>query len=141
MRWRYIAASVRGTSHVEQDIECQDASVAHEIEDDVLLLVASDGAGSAKHSSCGSQLVCDTLREEVASYVSAGGSVDRIDEDLVDRWIEVLVRRLHIQAGALGQPVRELACTLVAAILGRDSSVYLQLGDGAIVGDSDGGYV
>ncbi len=133
MSWRYIASSVSGTSHVEQGTPCQDASIARLIRDDLLLLVASDGAGSATLSDKGSKLTCDTVLEEVTSYAASGGGVSGIDEVVVNSWLDAIIHRLHLQATVTDSPVRELACTLVAAVLDSEASAYIQVGDGGIV--------
>lgn len=96
-------------------------------------MVASDGAGSAKHSAVGSEIACNTFLEEVAGFLDGGGRVADIDQTRVDLWFDAIVGRLHLQAEGLDCPVRELACTLVAAVVGETSAVFVQVGDGGIV--------
>jgi hypothetical protein len=141
MSWRYIAASVVGTSHVGQVLPCQDACLAATVDEDLLLLVASDGAGSAAFSHEGSRITCDTLLEEATRHVQCGGNVASLDSNTLDLWLEAVVRRLHIQAAARDVGVRELACTLLLALLGPNASAFVHLGDGGIVAWRDGDYV
>ena len=140
MGWRYVAASVRGTSHDEQDIPCQDASLVLPLPNDSLLIVASDGAGSAKYSHQGSHLACDIIAEAATEHIASGGTVVSLTQSEVDAWIDKAVHALHVQAAAIGEPVRELACTLLVALLSDDGNAYFQLGDGAIVAGDGGSY-
>jgi hypothetical protein len=56
--------------------------------------------------------------------------------------VQSVISNLAIEAGT---PVREFACTLMVAIVGADSSAFLQVGDGAMVvreqGDDGWSYV
>ena len=46
--WRVLGASVRGSSHVQRGIECQDAHAIRILGDSRFVLGVADGAGSAK---------------------------------------------------------------------------------------------
>jgi hypothetical protein len=59
---------------------------------------------------------------------------------LVDQWVDAVIGRLHVQAAARGVPVRELACTLVMALVTPLASHFVQVGDGAVVVRRDGSY-
>jgi hypothetical protein len=140
MSWRYVGASVIGTSHQAQELPCQDHSLVRVLRDGVLFAVVSDGAGSAKHSDVGSYLLCHTLIKEVAAFLEAGGAVATLSTADVDLWLGEVFATMHRAATSRDCPVRELACTLVAAFLGPDASAYLQVGDGGIVIDRGEGY-
>lgn len=140
MPWRYVASSVAGTSHAANNTPCQDSAIARVIGKDLLLLVASDGAGSAALSEIGSKLTCETLLEEVTAYAERGGDVSGIDEAVVNSWLDMLSHKLRLHASVVDTPVRELACTMVAAILDSEASAYIQIGDGGIVALQDGTY-
>lgn len=131
--WRYLAVSCIGSSHVESGVPCQDASLAVHILPDSILLVAADGAGSAKFADEGAQIACNSIHEAISAHVAEGGRLDALTADHVDRWLEAVVARLHIQANAREVGVRELACTLVVAIASPSVSHFFQVGDGAIV--------
>lgn len=138
--WKYVAASVIGSSHTQSGSPCQDHSTCVAIGEDGLLVVASDGAGSAEHSAIGATLVCSTLHERMVAFVDSGGQLAKIESELVDEWFATVVDRLRIQALALGVPIRELAATLVAAVLTETSAAYFQIGDGGIVVGVGGQY-
>ncbi len=134
MTWRYIAASVIGSSHAEQAMPCQDSSLVHAFDDDMLLLVAADGAGSAKHSADGSQLACLTLAAEVRRHVADRGPVHELSLAQVDESVNApVMTRLRERAVEHDIAVRELACTLLMALVTPRMSHFAQVGDGAIV--------
>ncbi len=130
-------ASAVGTSHLASGLPCQDSHY-HLASIDALgrpvtILVASDGAGSASEAAVGSTLACQTFAKLVADYISAGGLVDNISRDLASRWLAGVVYRLSLKAWDEGKDVRDYACTLLAVICGEPATVFLQIGDGAIV--------
>lgn len=140
MAWKYFGCSVRGSSHIREQLPCQDYSLLTEFPGGELLAIASDGAGSARLSDVGSQLVCTTILEQVTSYLQSGGSVAAIRAEQVDLWFEAVAERLRIQAAAADAEPRDLAATLVAALVDPTGSVFAQLGDGAIVTGTEGSF-
>src|SRR5207244_11765243 len=98
----------------------------------VLLLAGSDGAGSASRSEMGSRVACATLCDEVTRYYDSGGTTLGITRDHATRWLTAIQHKLEVQAAAMDVPPREVACTLVVAIIDRGSCAFLQIGDGAI---------
>jgi len=138
--WKHFGCSVRGSAHLRDALPCQDYSLLAEFEGGELLAVVSDGAGSARLSEVGSQLVCTTLMEQVSSFLVAGGAVEDLKPDQVDLWFESIVQRIHVQARAMDAEVRDLAATLVGAVVSPKASLFLQLGDGAIVTRSENGF-
>ena len=135
--WKYGFASVLGTAHVRASTPLQDASRAEVVVDsygnEILIAVAADGAGSAAHSATGASVACDRFIAELKTYLASGGALVQLSEHFIQDWIEkfqFLVNGLAADAGAKPQ---DFACTLLAAVIGRDEAVYFQLGDGAIV--------
>ena len=135
--WRWVGASVRGTSHVRDGTPCQDASlirVAGEGPDGrVLVLVCSDGAGSAAVSDEGSWRAVRSVVASATNYVADGGRVAAVDENTLADWFRLAAWQLQEEADAEGRPVRDYACTLLCAVIDREAAAYAQLGDGAIV--------
>lgn len=137
--WKHISASVVGTSHVLTDTPCQDNSVCRvfNLEDgsEVLVAVASDGAGSAKRAEEGSALACSLLIQEMEALfgAEAEGDVSEITKEFLTGWLVSFQREVTIRAEHKELKARDFACTLVAAIVGKRSAVFAQIGDGAIV--------
>ena len=140
--WRYISASALGTAHVTTGQPCQDSSVAKVIitgqDEQLLLVVTSDGAGSAAHSEEGSALVCEKTLEWLMWRLSQG-DVFLNEEDGI-----ALIHNLRTQLenyaadDERGYVLRDLACTVnVAAVLPRQAW-FLQVGDGATIVQASG---
>lgn len=137
--WRYAFASVMGTSHVRSGDPCQDAGECEVVQapqgGDVLVVVAADGAGSAKLSQVGSAATCRFVVERLHDLIKAGLSVVDITRDVASGLVLDAQEHLRVTAERAGAPIRDLACTLVAGVIGADGAAFLQIGDGvAIVG-------
>lgn len=141
--WRHLAASVQGTSHQRAGTPCQDYNNVVEIShgnSSFLLLACSDGAGSGSRSELGSEIACRTLIDEVTQFVRLGGLIENVTRETAIEWLHAIRGKLEMQATALGLTTRDLACTIVAALIADDAAVFLQVGDGSVVvvtGESD----
>jgi hypothetical protein len=133
--WRAIAASVIGTSHHKTQSPCQDA---HRVEilampNPVVVLIASDGAGSASRSEFGSQRASQELLDNVRLYLEGGGTLPEVSRSTASEWLENAAEAVRRQSIEDGIALREYACTLLAAIVCDQHALFLQVGDGAIV--------
>ena len=130
-------ASAVGTSHLATGLPCQDCHFHLTLNDaeghPVAILVLSDGAGSAAQAETGARLACHTFARLVADYISGGGKVESIGRDLAARWIAGVIYRLSLKSRDDELQPRDYACTLLAVICGERATVFLQIGDGAIV--------
>jgi hypothetical protein len=135
--WKYALASVIGTYHTEKTIPCQDNNACHLFSTDndteVLVAIVSDGAGSASRSETGSALACSFFLEEMKAFFECDGRVCEITREFVERWIKRFQEQISIRAQIEGLRPRDFACTFLAAVVGTDSAVFMQIGDGAIV--------
>lgn len=145
--WRIAAATVVGTSHIRANTPCQDS---HEIrllpsnEGEVLLLVASDGAGSAPHSDRGSKLACLELVKLAQHFLKNEGRVATLTKPAVHEWLEAVANAIGILANQDGNTIREYACTLLGCLISSTHAAYFQVGDGAMVvrsGEEEWSYV
>jgi hypothetical protein len=132
MSWRYAAAKRAGTSHERSATPCQDAFeceiVPHQ-NGTALLVVVSDGAGSAAYGGEGASHVCTSMIAQVRSSLPP-------EQPPVD-WLEecALRTRESLLAEAEQRDVkpRDMSATLLCAILTDSWSAFAQVGDGAIV--------
>lgn len=110
----------------------------------MLVAVVSDGAGTATRSAEGSRLACDSFLEMVEGVVAEDG-VRALDRARVHLWLEQYQSLILQLAAESGARARDYACTLVAAVIGVEWSIFIQVGDGTIVvrsaGDPDYGWV
>lgn len=133
--WRSIFDSVTGTSHEGSGLPCQDACRVVSLQraaEEVLIIACSDGAGSASHSEVGSQLACDSIVASSREWIAAGDG-DPINRKTIASWYERAQSAVVAEAARREVPARELACTLLVAVVGKDWATFAQLGDGAIV--------
>jgi len=134
--WRIACASAIGTSHIDSGTPCQD-SATHELlptaAGEVLVIVVSDGAGSAACAEQASALATQTFSKQVRDFFAAGGVLETVSREAAATWLVATGDALTAAAVDAGQDVREFSCTLLAAIIGENSNVFVQIGDGAIV--------
>jgi hypothetical protein len=134
--WKWIGASVLGTSHRNAGTECQDNHRCNQTqsrEGPILVALLSDGAGSATRSAEGSRLICEVLQEQASQYFVEDGCVKQLNQRLIASWVNIFRDEVILQASAEGFSERDFACTLVGAIVSSTASAFFQIGDGAIV--------
>jgi hypothetical protein len=127
--WRYAAASAIGTSHSNSRTVCQDAHSLQLLDGlDTFVGVVSDGAGSASQSQVGSKRTCDLVQR----LICAADPETLFTESLAADVLERLRMDLQQLADEDGVALREFACTMLVAIVGREKAAFWQIGDGAI---------
>lgn len=137
MTWKYAYASVKGTSHEKNGSPCQDASLCEVFVDnnghEILVAVASDGAGSAVHSDQGSKLICSFFMEKMKAFLATGRSVEETSRTFFEAFLEHFQKEVSIRAEKLGSSPRDFACTFLCAVIADTYAAFAQIGDGAIV--------
>src|SRR4051812_32892429 len=118
--WKLLYDSVPGTSHRLSGAVCQDHAYVspfiHETEEGVVL-TCSDGAGSAAHAEVGSKLACETAMRQVSGFLESGRTVGEADEPTLKAWARAVHEALVAEANARNVASRELACTLLVAVV------------------------
>lgn len=135
--WRAVFGSVRGTSHASTDAPCQDAAevLFQTIRgESIAVLASADGAGSASLSHEGAQLACAAIVGEATDYL-ARAALAAVTREVVEMWYARVHTAVAERALEIDRPVRDLACTLLLAVIGENRAVFAQIGDGAIVVD------
>jgi hypothetical protein len=134
--WRLVIGSASGTSHRATGAPCQDSAAHRFIEGPdgkILIAVICDGAGSAAHAEVGASLAAEAFISAVEEYLTGKGRLADVNRELATAWIKTVARRLEDEASSSESALREYACTLLAAVIGVDTAVFIQIGDGAIV--------
>ncbi|MGB5083410.1 MAG: PP2C family serine/threonine-protein phosphatase [Methylocystis silviterrae] len=141
--WRIAAASSIGSSHVKQGTVCQDSHACQLLTDrdrsSVMVLVVSDGAGSATLADEGSALACRAIAEAAEGFLARGARVSDISHDEARSWIGMVQEAISLRATEAEATPRDYACTLLVAVIGEDGAAFLQIGDGAMVAADEGG--
>jgi hypothetical protein len=133
--WLNGGASVVGTNHLENNTPCQD-SYAIEYSQDKNWIAAAvcDGAGSAKKSEVGSQLVANEFAKKLI----------HLSEEFKNKqpgtWIndyiiqQVLIVRDELRKIANSDTLEDYHTTLVACLVGKTGGFVIHIGDGSLVG-------
>ena len=138
MRWTLLDACLPGTSHRNRNIPCQDAFRTRVFGPaaDSLVVAVADGAGSSTLGDVGASIACEILIEQVEIRNS-----DAIwtQNEIIELFSQAR-KALDTEASKRGVPPRELACTLLLAVVSADAATFAQLGDGAIVAGQEDNY-
>lgn len=145
MVWRFLIDSVQGTSHIRSGTGCQDSSFASVLQHDgqeYLLVACADGAGTAKASDVGAKVACTEAVRLAAEFLRGCSPPRTADREVLLGWARAVHEGLVHEAERQQVGPRDLACTLLLAVVGRADAAFLQVGDGAIViKDQSGRYV
>jgi len=138
--WRHICQSVQGLSHRAHGEPCQDSCLVRVFGDEAgdgtspaLVACVSDGAGSCKHSGIGAELACQSIIDSAATHFEAHGSFAKLDADGALQWCETARKAMSDHAESRQRQLRDYASTLCVAVVSGRRSVFIQIGDGAIV--------
>lgn len=134
--WRWVSASVKGTSHIHNNTRLQDAYAVSAMGNDCIFAVVSDGAGSAKYGAYGAWLACRFLIVRFRQWLHESSELPA-DEVLTD-WIGELRNRISAIAARRQSVPRQFAATLAALIVTHSETLVLNIGDSAIVGRKRG---
>lgn len=133
--WRWIGARSTGTAHLHARAGCDDFGACIEVDSPdgrALVVVTSDGAGSARLSRKGSLITSHAFCARAARHVSRC-AVASIAEHDVESWLGDVRVRIRQAADRENAVPREFAATLVGAIVGGSSAIVAHVGDGACV--------
>lgn len=143
INWEWVSATAVGTSHLRINRGCDDSGACifvpgkHEA---ALVVVCSDGAGSAQKSSVGSRIVVRAFCRNVSKFLKSGGTIRGISREVASDWLDDIRGRIEIVSRSFGLVRREFAATLVGFVVGEVEAKILHVGDGAAVhrlADSD----
>ncbi len=142
--WNLVYASAQGTSHLQSGQPCQDycaAVTANTDQGTVLIAACADGAGSAEMAEAGARLAVDaylaTASEAIGSQRLRTGA---IDQQILRCWIDAARQRMLLESESKKLPLRQFACTFLAAVVWPEFAAFTQIGDGVIVVADQGDY-
>ncbi len=132
-----LAASVVGSAHLTQDKGNEDAfAIGSSLSKD-LMLVASDGAGSAVCAAEGSAFISQKMLELLSSMPLSTSRV-ALECDLL-ALLYVLKAELNLYAKQQARPTKDFAATVLAVKITPLYVLAAQIGDGAIVAETKDG--
>jgi hypothetical protein len=131
--WTWAVACRRGLSHEKADVRLQDAfkCFVASASNKPLVVVVSDGAGSATFGGEGASLICRALTVFTRNHFAA---VDDLPTDeVLQSWLEAVRELLRSTASRRNLAARDFAATLIFVISSGDESLVLHVGDGCAV--------
>jgi Protein phosphatase 2C len=141
-QWRIVAASVCGTSHIKNKQLCQDAHHWQILPNNVLVIAAADGAGSASLGKVGAMIAVETAIEYVSNYQEMSRYTladDALLRELLTDTILAAKKAVEDEADVCEHQSHDLATTLIIAIATPEVAAVAQIGDGlAVAKDSTG---
>ncbi len=135
-QWCWIGACSTGSSHIRAGTGCQDNAACMELvvgAENFLLAIVSDGAGSAELSSIGSRLAVESFARCAVSHLRNRQSIDNITPSLVRDWMDDIRNRIFRSAELRATQPRQLAATLIGALVCSNRAIVCHVGDGACV--------
>lgn len=134
--WRWAAAKATGTSHIRAGKGCDDFGGCTLVQcgnAETLVLVVSDGAGSAEHSAIGSRLVTMRFIRCASKFLKSGNAVESLTHQIALEWLDDIRDTISSAATGLGGTPRDFAATLVAGLVTPTHASFMHVGDGAAV--------
>ncbi|MGH9521872.1 MAG: PP2C family serine/threonine-protein phosphatase, partial [Terriglobales bacterium] len=131
--WTWAAACCRGAAHEKTDLRLQDAfkCFVARTPSKPIVVVVSDGAGSATFGGEGASLVCRALTIRVRAHFA---TTDMLPTDeLLIQWLAEARELVSAAACRRNLELRDFAATLVFLISIGHESVVLHVGDGCAV--------
>lgn len=136
--WQLSGASVRGHTHQQYDIPCQDRHGYRLLAQRWALAVVADGAGSKSHSDIGAKLIVDATLDYLQATIEQDWSVDAVSQLADVSYFRALANRLYhhlyccLQAYAEqhDMAIETLGSTLIATILSPTGAALIHIGDG-----------
>jgi serine/threonine protein phosphatase PrpC len=134
-KWRIVAASVCGTSHVKNQQLCQDAHHWQILPNNVLVIAAADGAGSASLGKVGAMIAVETAIEYLSGQEFNSHRVgdDGLLGELLRDALSAAKKAVEDEAEACHHQPHHLATTLIIAIATPKVTAVAQIGDGLAV--------
>jgi len=133
--WLNGGASVVGSSHIETKTVCQDSfEIAYSHDKSWVAVAVCDGAGSARKSEIGSQLVSKAFASKLILLSN------EFDTKKPGFWIndfliqQVLNVREELRKIANSDNLDDYHTTLIACLVGKTGGFVIHIGDGSLVG-------
>jgi hypothetical protein len=136
--WRVFAASATGKDHFDTGLPCQDA-FAYRLIGTALVALVCDGAGSARRSELGAAACAQQMADRIAARLESGVAPSALDLDAIAAdtgAVRAMIESLAIENGL---ELRDLACTLVGAVLDAAGGYLFHIGDGLGIVEISGG--
>jgi len=135
MSWVVLGSSVTGSSHIKEGLPCQDAWATISTMDEKLVIVAvSDGAGSRSKSHLGSSFLVDCAVRNTVGILEQRSEDFFSDESDFRTFSEHLLTEIVTEFNSYAIDnnllIDDLACTLILCIISQRYTACINIGDG-----------
>lgn len=134
-----IGSSVIGPLHVISNTPCQDACAFEVSPSGSGVIAIADGLGSASKSEIGARTAVETAVNAVRELVSRKINEEIDLSDMAKAAILSSRKALEEKADELKCKLRDLACTIIVAVIHKDNVVVAHVGDGAVIAKTNEG--
>lgn len=129
--WVWVGACATGSSHTRTGTLCQDRAGCLQLSDcGALIAVVSDGAGSAEFSAIGSRIVVNGFTRCALAHLKSENAIAQISPEMILTWLDEIRGRIYLAAEQRSVRPRDMAATLVGAIVSNNRAVIAHVGDG-----------
>jgi len=131
-----IGASLRGKSHIESNTECQDYHMCDKLDNGWVVLVVSDGAGSAKFAERGAKANCNitlTLIKKLVKQKDWKTLPTEKDWNIEVTSIFLQIREIFSHKVSKlndGTKLSDFCATIMLAVITPDGILAAHIGDG-----------
>ena len=134
-----IGAAVMGPLHVINSTPCQDACAFEAYPSGFAVISVSDGLGSASKSEAGARIAVDAVVCCVKKTILDKKSEEVDLEILAKNSVGYARKALEEKAAEYQCNLRDMACTIIAIVMYKDTVAIAHIGDGAVITKIDGG--
>ena len=137
-RMNVVDASVAGPDHARRGVPCQDRAAVEVIGDTTVLLAVSDGLGSATHAETGAEAAAGAAVRAAAAFIHAAPDAPPGEVLTTAMWC---ARAAMLRAAdGIGCTPRDVAATLMIAMVTPDRASITSIGDGSAITETDAGF-
>lgn len=122
--------SLQGTSHIANDIVCQDAHKIKVLQNGTVAAAIADGVGSSKHSDIAAKIAVNT----VINTIETGLLCNTDAEYIIKLGFITAFHNIKCEANANKQPFSYYDTTLSVIVYDGKRIAYGHVGDGGIIG-------
>lgn len=127
--YKIACAAVQGTSHAEKNIPCQDRVISLR-ENDIYTLSLADGAGSAKYSDIGAEVVVNQINRLLVENFHEFYEME--ENNLKIRIASVIFYSLFWESFERNISLKDLSSTLLFVAVSQSNYLAGHIGDGMI---------